>query len=157
MITKAQAISKSRIYITEYDMECLRAFVTRMLVRDMNGRELRRLQEILDLADVVTSSPINIVTLDSVVRLRDLDSCRELVYRLVWPLHADMNHHKVSVLAPLGMAMLGRRVGDEFEVEAPAGVRSFLVEELLYQPERWEFSEGQSSLYGRRASRSKRA
>ncbi len=142
MITKTKTISKSRVYITEYDIECLRAFIIRMLGRGIHSQELERLQEILDVADVVRSSPGNLVTLDSVVRLRDLDSERESVYTLVWPLQADMNHHRISILAPLGMAMLGRRVGDEFEVVAPGGVRSFMVAKLLYQPERWESLDG---------------
>jgi regulator of nucleoside diphosphate kinase len=42
---------------------------------------------------------------------------------------------KVSVLAPLGMAVLGYRVGDTFEWEVPAGVRRLRVEDVSFQPE----------------------
>jgi regulator of nucleoside diphosphate kinase len=42
---------------------------------------------------------------------------------------------KVSVLAPLGMALLGARAGDTVLVHAPAGIRRLKIERVLYQPE----------------------
>jgi regulator of nucleoside diphosphate kinase len=49
---------------------------------------------------------------------------------------ADVEQDKISVLAPIGTAMLGYRQGDSFEWKVPEGVRRFKVEEILYQPER---------------------
>ena len=59
----------------------------------------------------------------------------EETYTLVYPENMDMSQGKVSILAPIGTAMLGYRVGDVFEWEVPAGNRRLKVEKLLYQPE----------------------
>ena len=71
----------------------------------------------------------------SQARLYDLEAGEELVLTLVFPEDADLAENKVSVLAPIGMAMLGYRVGDVFEWQVPAGVSRLKVLEILYQPE----------------------
>ena len=71
----------------------------------------------------------------STVRLKDLDSSKELIYSLVFPKEADVDKGKISVLAPVGTAMIGYRVGDIIEWEVPSGLRRLKVEEVLYQPE----------------------
>jgi regulator of nucleoside diphosphate kinase len=47
-----------------------------------------------------------------------------------------MEHNRISVLAPIGTAILGYRLGDVIEWQVPAGLRRLRVEEVLYQPER---------------------
>jgi regulator of nucleoside diphosphate kinase len=58
-----------------------------------------------------------------------------MVYTLVFPSEANFDEGKISVLAPVGTAMLGYRVGDSIEWEVPSGRRRLKVEELIYQPE----------------------
>jgi regulator of nucleoside diphosphate kinase len=58
-----------------------------------------------------------------------------MVYTHVFPSEANFDEGKISVLAPVGTAMLGYRVGDSIEWEVPSGRRRLKVEELLYQPE----------------------
>jgi regulator of nucleoside diphosphate kinase len=53
----------------------------------------------------------------------------------VLPLAANFERGRISVLAPLGIAILGQRVGDVVAVRAPGGVRKLLIENVLYQPE----------------------
>jgi regulator of nucleoside diphosphate kinase len=93
--------------------------------------ELRR-------ARVVPQSevPPDVITMNSVVHLRDLDSGEKEMYELVYPTDADMAHNRISVLAPIGTAMLGYRLGDDIEWQVPAGLRRLRVEEVVYQPER---------------------
>ncbi|NLW49726.1 MAG: nucleoside diphosphate kinase regulator [Candidatus Brocadiaceae bacterium] len=79
--------------------------------------------------------PADVVTMKSTVRIRDLDSDDTLVCTLVWPGEADFTEGKISVLAPIGLALLGSRVGQTIEWEVPAGKRRFVVEELVHQPE----------------------
>jgi regulator of nucleoside diphosphate kinase len=69
------------------------------------------------------------------LRPRELGSGKDMVFTLVFPSDADLEQGKVSVLAPLGTAVLGFRRGDAFEVHMPGRVRRLQVEELLYQPE----------------------
>ena len=65
----------------------------------------------------------------------DLDSGEEMTYTLVFPDIADISKNKISILAPIGTALIGYRLGDIIEWKVPAGLRKFKVEEILYQPE----------------------
>ncbi len=79
--------------------------------------------------------PGDVVRMNSVVRLRDLDSDETEEYELVYPADADIACNRISVLAPIGTAILGYRLGDVIEWPVPAGLRRLQVEEVLYQPE----------------------
>ncbi len=83
-----------------------------------------------------TSISGDVVTMNSTVRLRDMDSGENEVYTLVYPTMADPEDDRISVLAPVGTAIVGSRVGDLIEWPVPAGIRHLLVEDILYQPER---------------------
>ena len=72
---------------------------------------------------------------DDLLLLRDLDTDEEMIFTLVFPGNASIEDDRISVVAPIGTAMLGHRVGDEFEWEVPAGSVRLRVEEVLYQPE----------------------
>ncbi|HHX41232.1 MAG TPA: nucleoside diphosphate kinase regulator [Armatimonadetes bacterium] len=122
------------IYVTEED----RTRLLEMLRRDPPASEgLRTLAAELDRARVVTTQevPSDVITMDSQVQLEDLDTGQEMVCTLVFPEDADASQGKVSVLAPIGMAMLGYRVGDVFEWQVPSRKRRLLVKAVLYQPE----------------------
>lgn len=80
--------------------------------------------------------PSDVVTMNSRVRLRDLDSGDVEVYTLVYPPMADPGENRISVLAPVGTAIVGSRVGDLIEWPVPAGNRRLLVEDVVYQPEK---------------------
>ncbi len=98
---------------------------------------LDQLHSELERAQIVAPQEIpgDVITMNSTVALTDLDTREEETYTLVYPENADMTEGKVSILAPVGTAMLGYRVGDVFEWEVPAGKRRLKVEKILYQPE----------------------
>jgi len=79
--------------------------------------------------------PDEVITMNSVVRLRDLDTDEVDQFQLVYPADADMTQHRISVLAPVGTAILGYRLGDVIEWPVPAGLRRLRVEMVSYQPE----------------------
>lgn len=130
---------QTNIFITEPDHERLTKLIE--IARERNGdanREyLDTLEEELDRAEVVQQQeiPADVITMRSTVRLKDLDTSEEMIYRLVFPTEADYDEGKISVLAPVGTAMLGYRRGDVIEWQVPSGVRRLSVEEVLYQPE----------------------
>jgi regulator of nucleoside diphosphate kinase len=66
--------------------------------------------------------------------LRDLDSGVLQRYKLVFPSQFRWDS-EVSVLAPIGTAMLGYRVGDVIEWRVPKGIRRLKVVQVMYQPE----------------------
>ncbi|HOC56051.1 MAG TPA: nucleoside diphosphate kinase regulator [Verrucomicrobiota bacterium] len=122
------------IYITEADMQRLRPLVEGI----KNSRDdLRGLDSELKQARVVAPAevPADVITMNSKARLRDLDTGEEMVFTVVFPGNASIEHDRISVVAPIGTAMLGHRVGDEFAWEVPAGLVRLRVEEVLYQPE----------------------
>jgi regulator of nucleoside diphosphate kinase len=73
--------------------------------------------------------------MNSKIHLRDLDSNEDLMYTLVYPAHANVELGRISVLAPIGTAMIGYRVGDEIQWPVPSGTRHLQVKEVVYQPE----------------------
>lgn len=126
------------IYITEFDMERLRTLLDDAKRLDRHGNEyLDSLELELSRAQVVAPAavPADVVTMNSRVHLQDLDTQEEMIMTLVFPGDADIAQDKISVLAPIGTAILGYRVGDVFTWNVPDGVRRLQVEEVLYQPE----------------------
>lgn len=81
-----------------------------------------------------TDMPADVVTMNSRVKLRFEDGTSH-VYALVYPEHADVAAGRLSVLAPLGAALLGASEDDKVHWETPDGERSVVVEAILYQPE----------------------
>jgi regulator of nucleoside diphosphate kinase len=73
--------------------------------------------------------------MNSTVRLRDLDADETLEFTLVYPRDADPDEGRVSVLAPIGTALIGYRAGDVIQWPVPAGTTRLKVEDVVYQPE----------------------
>ena len=74
--------------------------------------------------------------MNSRVRIKDLDSGEETVYTLVYPKDANIEEGKLSVLAPIGTALLGYQAGDIIEWLLPAGVlRRLKIKKVVFQPE----------------------
>lgn len=133
------------IYITKYDLSRLKELLQVSLSFAERDRELlESLEQELDRAHIVepTAIPHDVVTMNSRVRLKDLGTSEDTVYTLVFPSEANVGQQKISVLAPVGTAMLGYRVGDTVEWRVPAGVKQLRIEEILFQPE----AEGQYHL-----------
>jgi len=104
---------------------------------EQGSAHLKALREALDGAAVVLPNqiPPDVVTMQSHVLLRDLASNEEMECALVFPDDADALMGRISVVAPIGAAILGRRAGDVIQVKVPAGVRKMRIEQILHQPE----------------------
>lgn len=126
------------IYITEFDLKRLMELVqVGITFKGKDGEYLQRLEQELDRAHVVETTAIlhDVITMNSRVRLLDLYTGEERLCALVFPSDANIELNKISVLAPIGTAMLGYRVGDVIEWEVPAGLKRLRIDEILYQPE----------------------
>jgi regulator of nucleoside diphosphate kinase len=129
---------KREIYITESDFGRLSALLEgRRLWNQKDRGHLINLEEELEEANVVPPReiPQDVVTMNSQVHIRDLSAGKERILTLVYPANADYERGKLSILAPMGAALLGYRAGDTVEWQAPSGLRSLRVEKVLYQPE----------------------
>lgn len=127
-----------KIYISEFDRERLENLISYAWEKQSRDKKhLQELQEELDEAEIVEPSqvPPDIVTMNSVIRIRDLNTGGQEEYRLVFPGNADTASNKISVLAPLGTALIGTKVGETINFEAPSGTKRLVVDEIIYQPE----------------------
>ena len=135
---KRKSRKTASIYITEPDYQRLSGLIDRTRERSNSDREyLNKLEAELDRAEIVDpkNMPADVITMRSRVRLKDLVSGETNTYSLVFPTEADFAEGKISVLAPIGTAILGYKRGDTIEWPVPSGLRRLKVEEILYQPE----------------------
>ena len=107
---------------------------------EQSGPDRERLSELraeLERAVVVEPGeiPADVITMNSKVRVRDMASGEVFEYSLVYPHQADITKNLISILAPIGTALLGYRAGDVIEWRVPSGTRVLKVESVLYQPE----------------------
>lgn len=130
---------KRNIIITHGDYEHLDKLLSSQFTRAIEPADyLEGLREELGRAEIVDAEhvPRNVITMNSTVKLRDLDTNELETYTLVFPEQADIANNKLSVLAPVGTAILGQRLGDELRWRVPSGWRRLKIERVLYQPER---------------------
>ena len=124
------------IFITEKDYQRLLNMVQAQ--RSANGvRSIEALGKELERAHVVASTeiPPDVITMNSTVRIKEIISSTEMEITIVYPKEANLNKQKISVLAPVGTAVLGCRVGDEIEWPVQGSTRTYKIEEIIYQPE----------------------
>lgn len=123
------------LIITESDLRLLRML-----------KPHDELQHELERAVVVAPEavPPDVVTMNSRVRYVDETTGERRLVQIVYPAESDAREGKVSVLAPVGAALLGLSVGQAIEWDFPDGSRRRLrVEDVSYQP---ESAEGQGAL-----------
>jgi len=129
-------MSRPAIIINELDAERLDSLLekpqfAKTPVADMLNSELDR-AEMCSPEDM----PADVVSMNSRVKFRDLSSQEEFVRTLVYPANLTDSDNQLSVMAPVGAALLGLRVGDTINWELPNGNKTHLeVLELQYQPE----------------------
>jgi regulator of nucleoside diphosphate kinase len=135
---RGEIINQPSIYITTKDAEKLRNWLRKARYSEYRGSAyLQMLAREIERASIMEPDqiPPDVITLNSTACLVDLETDEETVYTLVFPDEADISQGKISILAPIGTAMLGYKVGDTFEWDTPGGKRLMRVKEVLFQPE----------------------
>jgi transcription elongation factor GreA len=111
-------------------------------------RRIAVLEGQLAVAEIVPPAADGAVGFGSLVRVSDGDG-RDLVYELVGPLEADIGSGRVSISAPVGRALFGRRCGDRVDVDAPGGRLTFEITAVVSPaPADWTRREIGSSPHG---------
>jgi regulator of nucleoside diphosphate kinase len=123
------------LYVTEPDMERLQGLIE--IGGGSDARYLADLEDELDHAHVVCPRevPANVITMNSTVLIEDLDTGEVKIYTIVFPGETKRVPGAVSVLAPIGTALIGCREGDVVEWDVPTGTVRLKVLEVTYQPE----------------------
>lgn len=132
-------VRADRITITDNDRQRLGSMLQSQIAFETGERrQLEDLEIKLEQAQFVPpeKAPRNLVTMNSVVRLRDLETDEPEIYRLVYPQEAQIADQRLSILAPVGSAILGRREGSVVEWPVLAGRCRLRIDEVVYQPER---------------------
>ncbi len=127
--------TKPPIVISRLDLERIEALLERMPPIEATQYEALRAE--LDRADVVEPAavPANLVTMNSVVTFKDEGTSDELTISLVYPSGAGVPG-TVSILAPVGSALIGLTVGQQIDWPTPDGRQRHLrVLDIDYQPE----------------------
>ncbi|GAB3367158.1 MULTISPECIES: nucleoside diphosphate kinase regulator [Giesbergeria] len=128
---------KPPLILSSLDLERLEALLAGIPSSALAGKA--ELQAELDRADVLPPEemPPNVVTMNSTVQFTMVETGKELRLTLVYPRDLDGSADKVSILAPVGSALLGLSVGDELAWPGPGGkAMTVRVTDILYQPER---------------------
>jgi regulator of nucleoside diphosphate kinase len=120
---------RDRILITEADFDKLTHLVLSRRSSGVDAEHLSGLEHELERAEVLADGegfPPDVVTMNSEVRVMDLDSGDIKVYKLVFATAAGSDN-ALSVLAPIGTALLGYRCGSIIEWRVPKGVRRLKI------------------------------
>ncbi len=121
------------ILVTHEDYERLA-----LLLQHTEGRGAQALEEELSRAEVIPQKeiPTDVVTMNSVVKFLAVENNKESEIKLVYPQDADVTKSRVSILAPVGIALIGLRVGETIDWPMPNGQsRHLKVTAISYQPE----------------------
>ena len=132
-------VINTAISLTEPDYNRLKHLLAELTRQSRSMQtEVDTLEEILELARVVQSEkvPESVVTMNSRVLFKDVHTREQGTVTIVYPDDAAPSGGKISVLSPVGTALLGESEGNEVELPLPHGrTRRIKIVEVLYQPE----------------------
>lgn len=122
METKSLALSKSDFKLLKEHLE----------KSDMSAYNKEKLQAELKAATIYTTEelPSDVVCLKSEARIANIKTGKEFTFKLVMPEEANIKVQKVSVFAPIGIALFGYRTGDSINWEMPDGIQEFKILEV---------------------------
>jgi len=137
-VLRATPKEERQIYVTKFDLQRLQELVQvakEFKFQDRN--DLKKLEQELERATIVGSKDVlpDVVTMNAKVELLDIDKNEKMTFTLVFPIDADIDRGKISIIAPIGTAILGYRVGDTVIWQVQAGVRRIKIQKIIYQPE----------------------
>ena len=139
-MSKKVKISESGVAITVTQVDFLRLTTLVKTLRENKSVDPVYLEFLgleLQKAIMVDSKLItpDFVTMNSVLNVVFLDSGKTMELRLVYPQNANFAKGLISVLSPLGCALLGYKAGDVVTFKAPKGEQKVKIEKVIYQPE----------------------
>ena len=118
------------VILLKNDFNILNGYVKNLHGMQVNEKDnFRKLYEEIKKAQVVEEEdfPTDVVRLNSEVIIKDLQTNRDMIITVVLPQKADIKQKKVSVLAPIGTALIGFREGQIVSWEVPSGKKNFQI------------------------------
>lgn len=133
MATTKSVATGNDVLLLKRDHAVLDEYVRNLHGMKVNEKEnFARLSEELAKAKIIPEKnfPEDRVRINSTVVIKDLETGREMTLTIVLPGEADIKAKKVSVLAPMGTALLGFKKGKEVSWQVPAGKKTFQIMEV---------------------------
>lgn len=95
----------------------------------LNEARVAELEEIMGRAEVIDVSKLSgdTVKFGASVTVVDEDTDEEKTYQIVGDMEADVKQGKISISSPISRSMIGKAIGDSFEVVAPGGARGYEI------------------------------
>lgn len=123
----------NKVILSQKDFDILNDYVHNLHGMQVNEREnyaklsteLRKAKKVKD-----KDFPADIVGINSKVTITDLATKRDMNIMIVMPPNADIKEKKISVLAPIGTALIGFQKGKEVSWDVPAGKKTFLIADV---------------------------
>jgi transcription elongation factor GreA len=102
--------------------------------QSLNEGRVKELETLLALADIIDPAKISgdSVKFGATVTFLDEDTEEQKTYQVVGDPEADASGGRISISSPIARAMIGKKVGDSFEVAAPGGSRSYEIVKIRY-------------------------
>lgn len=129
------SMNPKTIHLSHSDYSCIYLLLSSLRSDPRSARLIARLQTELERAVVLPERPPQCVGLGSTADVRDLESGDLDRFTLTLPEQADASRGRLSLLAPLGTAILGFSEGDDFAWEMPGGLRRLRIERVTQPAE----------------------
>jgi regulator of nucleoside diphosphate kinase len=128
---------EDKILITINDYQRLNGLIGFASLREKIPEIVNRLNNKFRTAKMLAQDRISesVVTMNSRVLLREISQGRQAEVTITYPQDTDARESKISVFSPIGLALLGRQVGDNVSWEIPSGIGHFEIIKIIYQPE----------------------
>ena len=134
------------IFITNHDRKRLKELLTTQISsEEALGPHVRKLENEINKATIIhpDQADSKLITMNSIILL-SLDGA-DMELSLVYPNEAEVSENKVSILSPIGTAILGYSEGDTKKWEVPSGTPEILIKYIVYQPESAWHDDGDES------------
>ena len=97
--------------------------------QSLNEGRIAELESLLARAEIIDPSKLkgDTVTFGATVKLVDEDTEEEKTYQIVGEVEADVRSGRVSITSPIARALVGKKAGDQVEVTAPGGAKSYEI------------------------------
>jgi regulator of nucleoside diphosphate kinase len=130
-------MENKRLVLTQTDFSRLTNLINHE--KEVYKRRQDNLQKMLDelkKAIIVTPDEIdnNVVTINSVVKFTDLITNMNIQLKIVYPKNANINKKYVSILSPIGTALLGCKKGETVDRHIAGSKKRYFINEVIYQP-----------------------
>lgn len=127
--------TKNKLILKKTDYDLLVKYIySRMSPMSNENKNAEQLYEELRNAEIYDTDkdiPTDVVRINSLVEVEEQTTGRRIKFRLVTPGDANFRKERLSVFAPLGIALIGYRKGQKIAWEMPSGEKIFYIKEVV--------------------------